>query len=283
MAAGIASARVARRVSVGPAALSRAASVVILAAMLVVCIAPALVAPTDPLETRPAQRLRPPSAEHVLGTDYLGRDVLARVIHGARPSLVPSIVVVVVAALIGSAIGLVGGYAGGWIDDAIMRLADVFLAVPALVLAMAIATALGPSARNAAIGMILVWWPSYARLARSETQVLRGVDYVQAAHASGATHARILFRHILPNQLSSLVVKASLDVGTVLLLLSGLSFLGIGAQPPTPEWGLEVATSRQYMFERPWYTFASSAAIFLAVYSLNVVGDAVRERLDPRL
>jgi len=113
--------------------------------------------------------------------------------------------------------------------------------------------------------------------------VLRTVEYVQAASASGATHARILLRHILPNQVSSLVVKASLDVGTVLLLLSGLSFLGIGAQPPTPEWGLEVATARQYMFERPWYTFASSAAIFLAVYSMNVAGDAVRERLDPRL
>jgi peptide/nickel transport system permease protein len=148
---------------------------------------------------------------------------------------------------------------------------------------MAIATSLGPSARNAAIAVIAVWWPSYARLARAEAQVLRTVEYVQAARAGGAGSLRVVLRHILPNQMSSLVVKASLDIGTVLLLLSGLSFLGIGAQPPTPEWGLEVATSRQYMFERPWYTFASSAAIFLAVYSMNVIGDAVRERLDPRL
>ena len=164
-----------------------------------------------------------------------------------------------------------------------MRLTDVFLAVPALVLAMAIATALGPSARNAAIAVIVVWWPSYARLARSEAQVLAAVEFVQAASASGASHIRILLRHMLPNQASSLIVKASLDAGTVLLLLSGLSFLGIGAQSPTPEWGLEVATSRQYMFERPWYTIGASAAIFLAVYSMNLAGDAVRERLDPRL
>jgi len=164
-----------------------------------------------------------------------------------------------------------------------MRLTDVFLAVPALVLAMAIATALGPSVRNAAIAVIVVWWPSYARLARSEAQVLAAVEFVQAASASGASHIRILLRHMLPNQASSLIVKASLDAGTVLLLLSGLSFLGIGAQPPTPEWGLEVATSRQYMFERPWYTIGASAAIFLAVYSMNLAGDALRERLDPRL
>src|SRR4029077_14479823 len=137
---------------------------------------------------------------------------------------------------------------------------------------MTIATALGPSARNAASAVIVVWWPSYARLARSEAQVLGAVEFVQAASASGAGHARILLRHMLPNQVSSLIVKASLDAGTVLLLLSGLSFLGIGAQPPTPEWGLEVATSRQYMFERPWYTIGASAAIFLAVYSMNLAG-----------
>jgi peptide/nickel transport system permease protein len=184
---------------------------------------------------------------------------------------------------VGSLVGLVGGYVGGWLDEGLMRLTDIFLAVPALVLAMAIATALGPSARNAAIAVIVVWWPSYARLARSEAQVLRAVEFVQAASASGASHLRILLRHMLPNQASSLIVKASLDAGTVLLLLSGLSFLGIGAQSPTPEWGLEVATSRQYMFERPWYTIGASAAIFLAVYSMNLAGDAVRERLDPRL
>ena len=268
-----------RRVTAIPQSLG----VVILLAMLALCAVPGLFAPADPLTTRPARRLQPPSVANPFGTDYLGRDILSRVIYGTRVSLVPALVVVAVAGVVGSLLGLVAGYAGAWVDEGIMRLTDIFLAVPALVLAMAIATALGPSARNAALAVIVVWWPSYTRLARSETLVLRAVEYVQAAQASGATAGRVLLRHILPNQISSLIVKASLDVGTVLLLLSGLSFLGIGAQPPTPEWGLEVATARQYMFERPWYTFASSAAIFLAVYSMNVVGDAVRERLDPHL
>jgi peptide/nickel transport system permease protein len=268
-----------RRVTAIPQSLG----VVILLAMLALCAVPGLFAPADPLATRPARRLQSPSVANPFGTDYLGRDILSRVIYGTRVSLVPALVVVAVAGVVGSLLGLLAGYAGAWVDEGIMRLTDIFLAVPALVLAMAIATALGPSARNAALAVIVVWWPSYTRLARSETLVLRAVEYVQAAQASGASAGRVLLRHILPNQISSLIVKASLDVGTVLLLLSGLSFLGIGAQPPTPEWGLEVATARQYMFERPWYTFASSAAIFLAVYSMNVVGDAVRERLDPHL
>jgi peptide/nickel transport system permease protein len=255
----------------------------ILGVMLVLCVVPQVVAPLDPLRTQPGRRLQPPSRAHFAGTDYLGRDIWSRVVYGARFSLVPAVTAVLIAGVIGSLLGLAAGYAGGWTDEALMRLTDIFLAVPALILAMAIATALGPSARNAAIAVIAVWWPSYARLARAEAQVLRTVEYVQAARAGGAGSLRVVLRHILPNQVSSLVVKASLDIGTVLLLLSGLSFLGIGAQPPTPEWGLEVATSRQYMFERPWYTFASSAAIFLAVYSMNVIGDAVRERLDPRL
>jgi len=255
----------------------------ILGVMLVLCVVPQVVAPLDPLRTQPGRRLQPPSRAHFAGTDYLGRDIWSRVVYGARFSLVPAVTAVLIAGVIGSLLGLAAGYTGGWTDEALMRLTDIFLAVPALILAMAIATALGPSARNAAIAVIAVWWPSYARLARAEAQVLRTVEYVQAARAGGAGSLRVVLRHILPNQVSSLVVKASLDIGTVLLLLSGLSFLGIGAQPPTPEWGLEVATSRQYMFERPWYTFASSAAIFLAVYSMNVIGDAVRERLDPRL
>jgi peptide/nickel transport system permease protein len=265
------------------AAIPHALSGLILLVMLALCAFPDAFSPEDPLKTQPGRRLQSPSASHVLGTDYLGRDILSRVIHGARISLIPALVVVVVAGAVGSLVGLVGGYVGGWLDEGLMRLTDVFLAVPALVLAMAIATALGPSARNAAIAVIVVWWPSYARLARSEAQILRAVEFVQAASATGAGHIRILLRHMLPNQAASLIVKASLDAGTVLLLLSGLSFLGIGAQSPAPEWGLEVATSRQYMFERPWYTIGASAAIFLAVYSMNLAGDALRERLDPRL
>src|SRR5262249_36166824 len=219
-------------------ALPRWIAGLVLAGMLVLCAVPQWVAPRDPFETRPAERLRPPTGAHLAGTDYLGRDVWSRVVHGARFSLLPAVAVVLVAGTIGSLLGLASGYAGVWTDEGLMRLTDVFLAVPALILAMAIATALGPSARNAAIAVIVVWWPSYARLARAEAQVLRGVEFVQAARAAGATGVRCVLRHRLPNQAASLVVKASLDVGTVRLLLTGLGFLGIGAPPPPPDAGL---------------------------------------------
>ena len=267
----------------GPRSAVATAGLIVLLVMLAMSAVPGLFAGLDPEATRPQVRLRPPSGENIMGTDYLGRDVFARIVHGSRFSLLPSFLVVMVAGALGSVAGLVAGYVGGWFDEAVMRFTDVFLGVPALILAMAIATALGPSVLNAALSVILVWWPGYARLVRSETQVLRAAEYVQAATVLGASHPRIIFGHIFPNLASSLIVKASLDVGTVLLILSGLGFLGVGAQPLTPEWGLEVASARQYMFDSPWYVFAPGLAIFAAVYSMNVVGDAVRERLDPRL
>src|SRR5919204_4744169 len=179
----------------------------VLGVMLVLCAVPQAVAPLDPLSTQPGRRLQPPSTAHLAGTDYLGRDIFSRVVHGARFSLVPAVAAVLVAGVVGSLLGLAAGYVGGWPDEALMRLTDIFLAVPALILAMAIATALGPSARNAAIAVIAVWWPSYARLARAEAQVLRTVEYVQAARAGGAGSVRVVLRHVLPNQVSSLVVK----------------------------------------------------------------------------
>lgn len=272
-----------RRLQVRPRTVVTVVCALILALVVIMSIFPQLFASADPLVTRPAARLQPPGVGGLLGTDYLGRDIYSRVVYGARLSLPPSLAVVAVAGAFGSLLGVTAGYVGSWLDEALMRLADIFLAVPGLILAMAIATALGPSVRNAAIAVIVVWWPGYARLARSETQVLRNAEYVQAASAIGASHLRILFRHIFPNQLSSIIIKASLDAGQVLLIMAGLGFLGIGAQAPTPEWGLEVTTAREYLFFAPWYVFAPGGAIFLTVYSLNVVGDAIRERIDPRL
>src|SRR5262249_43215207 len=167
----------------------------ILGVMLILCVVPQVVAPLDPLRTQPGRRLQWPSRAHLAGTDYLGRDIWSRVVYGARCSPVPA---VLIAGAIGSSLGLAAGYAGGWTDESLMRLTDIFLAVPPLILAMAIATALGPSARNAAIAVIAVWWPSYARLARAEAQVLRTVEYVQAARAGGAGSLRVVLRHILP-------------------------------------------------------------------------------------
>lgn len=255
----------------------------VLVFLLALAIAPQLFASGDPTAAQPRVRFQPPHLDHPFGTDYLGRDIYTRIVYGARLSLFPAIAVVITAGILGSIAGLIAGYTGGWIDEALMRFTDVFLAVPALILAMAIATALGPSVINAAVAVVLVWWPGFARLARGETQVVRRTEYVEAAAATGAGALRIMLRHVLPNISASLIVKLSLDAGTLLLVLSGLSFLGVGAQPPTPEWGLEVATAGQYMFDLPWYLLAPSAAIFLTVFSLNVLGDAVRERLDPRL
>ena len=263
--------------------LARGTGFSVLLILAVMTMWPGLFAASDPLQTEPEARLQGPSREHVFGTDYLGRDIFARVVHGARISLVPAMMVVMLSAAVGSLLGLVAGYAGGITDELVMRVTDVFLAIPALILAIAIATALGPSVIHAAIAVGVVWWPGFARLAKSEAQVLRTLEYVYAARASGAGRSRILLVHVLPNMLASLIVKASLDAGTVLLLLAALAFLGLGPQAPSPEWGLEVGMSRLYMFDSPWYTFSSGLAIFLAVYSMNLVGDSIRERFDPRL
>jgi len=267
----------------GLLSIARGAGFSILLLLTLMTLWPGLFAGSDPLQTQPEARLQGPSREHIFGTDYLGRDIFARVVYGARISLVPALIVVLLSAMVGSLLGLVAGYVGGVTDEIVMRVTDVFLAIPALILAIAIATALGPTILHAAIAVVVVWWPGFARLARSEAQVLRTLEYVSAAQASGAGRPRILLVHVLPNMLASLIVKMSLDAGTVLLLLAALSFLGLGPQAPSPEWGLEVGTTRLYMFDSPWYTFSSGIAIFLAVYSLNLVGDSIRERLDPRL
>lgn len=266
-----------------PRAILSAFCLIVFLLLLAVATIPEVFATGDPTATAPRVRFQAPGLEHPFGTDYLGRDIYTRIVYGARLSLFPALGVVVAAAVLGSAVGLVAGYIGGWADEVAMRFTDVFLAVPALILAMAIATALGPSVVNAALAVVLVWWPGFARLARNETRVVRRAEYVEAARATGAGSSRIVVRHVLPNIAASLIVKTSLDAGTLLLVLSGLSFLGVGAQPPAPEWGLEVATAGQYMFDLPWYLLAPSTAIFLTVFSLNMLGDALRERLDPRL
>jgi peptide/nickel transport system permease protein len=189
----------------------------VLVFLLALAIAPQLFASGDPTAAQPRVRFQPPDMDHPFGTDYLGRDIYTRIVYGARLSLFPAIAVVIMAGILGSIAGLIAGYTGGWIDEALMRFTDVFLAVPALILAMAIATALGPSVMNAALAVVLVWWPGFARLARGETQVIRRTEYVEAAAATGAGAVRIMLRHVLPNISASLIVKLSLDAGTLLL------------------------------------------------------------------
>jgi len=242
-----------------------------------------LLAPYDPLVQDLGSRLRPPSPEHWLGTDSLGRDIASRILFGARISLIIGVVVVTSAGVVGTAIGLVAGYAGGLVDEALMRLTEVFLAFPALILAMAIAGALGPSLTNAIIAIAAVTWAVYARLTRGQILSLRRREFVEAARAIGATRTRIILRHLLPNALAPLMIQASFDLGSSIIAAAGLSFIGFGAQPPTPEWGVMISEGRNYISTQPWLSLFPGLAILLAVGSFNLLGDGLRDAFDPRL
>ena len=242
-----------------------------------------LLAPYDPLAQTLGSRLEPPSAEHWLGTDQLGRDIASRLLYGARISLVIGVVVVALAGMFGTLVGLVAGYAGGLADEALMRLTEVFLAFPPLILAMAIAGALGPSLTNAIIAIAAVTWAVYARLARGQVLSLRRREYVEAARSIGASRTRVLVRHLLPNAIAPLLIQASFDMGAAIIAAAGLSFIGFGAQPPTPEWGVMISEGRNFISTQPWLSLFPGLAILFAVGAFNVLGDGLRDVLDPRL
>jgi peptide/nickel transport system permease protein len=229
-----------------------------------------------------AQRLQPPSAAHWFGTDEMGDDILSRVLLGTRTSLWVGLVITGVASLIGVPLGIAAGYLGGGVRAVIMRVTDVFLAVPALVLALAIVAALGPGVLHAVVALSLVWWPGYVRLIEAKALTLRGEPYVEAARTMGAGHGWILLRHILPNCVSPLIVKASMDMGLAILAVASLGFIGLGAKPPAPEWGAMVSVARSYMPDWWWYSFFPGLFIFLTVLGFSLFGDGLRDLLDPR-
>lgn len=229
-----------------------------------------------------AQRFQPPSWAHPFGTNELGQDVLSLVMAGATVSVSAAFAVVLIGSVLGTLIGAVAGFAGGWTDEGLMRFTDLTLTIPSLILAMAIAAALGPGFLNMIIAISLSWWPGYARLVRGEVLAAREEVYVTAARALGARPGRILFRHILPNVVSPIIVKMSLDVGFAILTVAGLGFIGIGVRPPTPEWGTLLSTSRSYMPEYWWSAVAPGMAMFLAVFGFNLLGDGLRDVLDPK-
>ncbi|QPC42514.1 ABC transporter permease [Kaustia mangrovi] len=237
--------------------------------------------PLDPPLDMVAGRLKPPSAEHWLGTDALGRDVLSRTLHGASFSIPIAIVVVLAAALIGGLLGAVSGFFGGLAGAAVMRLVDITLAFPPILLAMAVAASLGPGLENAAIAMIVVWWPLYARLMRAQVLEVREREHVEAAMAAGAGPLRVLFLHVLPLCWTPVLVNATMDFGQVVLLAASLSFIGLGATPPTPEWGAMIADGAKYFYHW-WIAFGPGLAILLVVLGFNFVGDGLRDLLDPR-
>lgn len=223
-----------------------------------------------------------PSGEHIFGTDRLGRDMLSRVIVGARSALIVPIGVVVFAVLLGAPLGAIAGYKGGWVDEAIMRFTDLFLAFPSLLLAMAIVSALGRGLENAAIALVISWWPWYTRLVRGVTISLRQRYFVEAAQAIGVSDWVIILRHILPNTISPILVQATVDMGTVILVMGGLAFLGLGTQPPNPDWGLMVSEGRSFILEQWWISTFPGIAIFIVVLAFNLLGDTLRDIFDPR-
>jgi peptide/nickel transport system permease protein len=237
--------------------------------------------PIDPPLDMVARRLQPPSAEHWLGTDALGRDVLSRTLYGARFSIPIAVTVVIASVLIGGCLGAISGFFGGVLGAGIMRLVDVTLAFPPILLAMAVAASLGPGLENAAIAMTVVWWPLYARLVRGQVLEVREREHVEAAVAAGAGPMRVLFLHVLPLCWTPVLVNATMDFGQVVLLAASLSFIGLGAAPPTPEWGAMISDGAKYFYHW-WIAFGPGMAILMVALGCNFVGDGLRDLLDPR-
>lgn len=256
-------------------------AMIVVAFLVVIAVFAPLLAPYSPIAINLAERLQPVSGAHWFGTDEVGRDILSRIIYGARISIGASLVVVVVAGIVGMILGAIAGFLGGWVDSIIMRAADVTLSFPSLILAIALAAALGPSLANAVLAITITKLPIYVRLGYAQTQTVRQELYIKAARTFGTGNWGIIRRHILPNIRSAILVQTMLDFGDAILLISTLGFLGLGAQPPTPEWGAMISTGWHYLIDQWWYPTFTGAAIFLAVMSFNLLGDGIREMFAP--
>jgi peptide/nickel transport system permease protein len=263
-----------------PAAL--AGLIIVTLLIVVAALAPILAGGVSPVAQNLASRLAPPSAAHWFGTDELGRDIYVRTLHGARVTLTIVVLVSVVVAPIGLAVGTLAGYLGGWIDVLLMRVTDIFLAFPRLVLALAFAAALGPGIENAVIAISLTAWPPYARIARAETVTIAKSDFIAAVVLQGASTPRILFRHIVPLCISSVIVRLTLDMAGIILTAAGLGFLGLGAQPPTAEWGAMVSSGREVILDQWWVATIPGIAIFIVSLGFNLLGDGLRDVFDPK-
>lgn len=254
---------------------------IVVALLLVAAFAP-LIAPFDPLAQNLDRRLMPPSAVNWFGTDSLGRDIFSRIVHGARVTLVIVIMVVIMVGPVGLLIGATSGYLGGWVDRALMRITDIFLAFPRLVLALAFVAALGPGLENAVIAIAITAWPPYARVARAETLIIRQQDYIAAVRLQGASQWRIVWKHVVPLCLPSLIVRTTLDMAGIILTAAGLGFLGLGAQPPIPEWGAMISAGREQIFDQWWVATFPGVAICIVALGFNLLGDGLRDVMDAR-
>lgn len=255
----------------------------IIGVLVVSALLAPLIATHDPYLPDLARRLSPPDAANWFGTDELGRDIFTRIIYGSRLTLLIVGLVVLTSAPIGLIIGAMAGTYSGWLDAVFMRITDVFLAVPKLLLALAFVAALGPGIVNAALAITLTAWPPYARLARAEALIVRDSDYVNAVRLAGGSQMRIIFRHIIPMCMSSVIVRMTLDMAGIILTAAGLGFIGLGAQPPLPEWGAMISTGRKFIFDQWWVATIPGFAIFTVSLGFNLLGDAMRDLLDPHL
>jgi len=268
-----------RRVLVSPLTML---GLFLVAAIIILAIFAPWIAPKDPLEVNLGQKLLPPSSEHWFGTDEVGRDILSRIIFGTRISLKIGLLVVVIAFPIGTVLGAIAGYVGGMVDQVIMRMTDIFLSFPGIILSMSIAAALGPSIENVLLALAITWWPWYTRIVRSSVLSIKSSEFIESARAIGANPLRILFKDIIPNSIAPASIQASLDLGFVILAAAGLSFIGLGAQPPSPEWGAMLSSSREILRDAWWAATFPGLAILLTVLGFNLLGDGLRDLLDPK-
>ena len=262
-----------------PAAMTGLA---IIAVLVLVAIFAPMLAPYGPYAQELANQLRPPSAEHWLGTDEFGRDILSRIIYGTRFTLYIVLLVAAIAAPIGLLVGASSGYLGGWVDTFLMRITDIALAFPRLILALAFVTAFGPGLNNAILAIAITGWPPYVRIARAEALTIRRSDYIAAIELMGASRLRIILLHVVPLCLPSLFVRLTLDMAGVILIAAGLGFLGLGAQPPSAEWGVMLSSGKEYMLSAWWVATFPGVAIFFVCMGFNLLGDGLRDILDPR-
>lgn len=267
---------------ISKSSLTTIIGMVLVGTFVVVSALAPVIAPYDPYKQNYDETLEPPSAKHPFGTDDLGRDLLSRVIFGARVDLVVVLIVVGLSGTFGTILGTIAGLSGGLLDDLIMRITDIFMSIPYLVLAMAVAAALKPGLQSIIIAMMFAWWRGYTRIARGEAISIREESYIEAARAIGVSRVRLIFVHVIRNQIAPILVYGTLDMGSAILTVAALSFLGYGVQPPIPEWGVLVVRGRDYLTNQWWLTILPGLAIFSTVWGFNLLGDQLRDILDPK-
>ncbi|WP_330029584.1 nickel transporter permease [Frisingicoccus sp.] len=239
--------------------------------------------PCDPTKMELSQKFMAPCREFIFGTDHLGRDIFSRILEGSRVSLSVAVLVVVCSALVGILLGMISGYAGGVVDMVIMRIVDVLLAFPAMIFALALSTMIGTGQMNLIIAITCIQWTRYARIARGEALMLKNAEYIEAARSIGNNTVQVLFKYVFPNIISKILIMASMDIGSIILYCASLSFLGLGAQPPSPDWGVMISEGKDYLQYAPWLTIFPGLAIAVSAMAFNMLGDGLRDRLDPRM